>query len=352
MAKKIQEEMQTTPDLDQAMREGQPTFDGGDPGNVVAAPLIPGTPGPEDKTDEEAAAKAEEEKKEEIPAGEKKPAGGEAAKDGETPEEIAARTKKEDTPPETGFRFKDHPEAERGYRELQGKATKAEQRAKAAEDELNRVKNAEKVKAEAVATRATIVEFAATRRAQALEEIDTLDPEDKEYRKKAANLLSQADIDIYDNYQAGRTQPAAAPAARTEPAGGEDAAVETEKTTKYVQEKIVAEGFDANDPLFWQYAGHAPIADEKGKPTSIDTQIQWAVSQTKQYHDSIRTKLKSEDEARVAEEVRKKQAADLPLGRGTPAGGGTAAGERAKAEDDKPVSLSDAVEFAADRRRL
>lgn len=347
MKKEVKEEMQTTPDLDQAMREGQPTFDGGDPGNVVAAPLIPGTPGPEDKTDEEAAAKAEEEKKEEVPAGKK-----DAPKD-ETPEEIAARTKKEDTPPETGFRFKDHPEAEKGYRELQGKATRAEQRAKTAEVELDRVKNAEKIKAEAVATRATIVEFASTRRAQALDDIDALDPEDKEYRKKAANLLSQADIDIYDHYQAGRTQPAAAPAATTETASGEgDAAVETEKVTKYVQEKIVAEGFDANDPLFWQYAGHAPIADEKGKPTSIDTQIQWAVSQTKQYHDSIRTKLKSEDEARVAEEVRKKQAADIPLGRGTPAGGGTPAGERAKAEDDKPVSLSDAVEFAADRRRL
>lgn len=340
MKKENNEEMQTTPDLDQAMREGQPTFDGGNSDDAAAAPLILGTPGPDEKKDGE-------EKKEEIPADKKDAAAG------ETPEEIAARTKKEDTPPGTGFRFKDQPEAEKGYRELQGKATRAEQRAAAAEAALNRVKNAEKTKAEEEATRATIVDFAANRRAQALEEIDGLDPEDKEYRKKAAILLSQADIDIYDHYQThGRTATPAAVATPEAVAGEVDAAAEAEKVTKYVQTKIVAEGFDENDPLFWQYASRAPITDAQGKPTSLDTQIQWAVSQTNQYHDSIRAKLKSEDEARVAEEVRKKQAADIPLGRGTPAGNGTPAGKDAKAEDDKPVSLSDAVDFASERRRL
>jgi hypothetical protein len=346
MAKVVTEEMQTTPDLEQAMREGQQTFDGGIP-ETAAAPLIPGTTGPDEKKDAER-------EEEQIPAGGKKTAAGEAAPtEEETPEQIAARTKKEDTPPETAFRFKDHSEAEKGYRELQGKATKAEQRAKAVEDELNRVKNAEKIAAEKVAARATIIDFAATRRAQALEEIDGLDPEDKEYRKKAATLLSQADIDIYDHYQThGRTAQPAAPATPETVAVEGSAPVEVEKVTKYVQEQLVAEGFDANDPLFWQYAGDAPINDEKGKPITLDMQIKWAVSQTKQYHDNIRTKLKSEDEARVTEEVRKKQAADLPLGRGTPGGGGTSAGKGAKAEEENPVSLSDAIDFAQDRRRL
>jgi hypothetical protein len=132
---------------------------------------------------------------------------------------------------------------------------------------------------------------------------------------------------------------------------GSDAGIDVENVTKYVQEKIVADGFDANDPLFWNYAGHAPITDEKGRPTTLDTQIQWAVSQTKQYHENIRTKLKTEDEARVADTVRRKQAADLPLGRGT-SGGGTATGKGSVAQEDKPVSLSDAVEFASERRRL
>jgi len=338
MTKKIDEETQITSDLDQAMREGQQTFDGGD-SEGAAAPLITGTPGPDEKTDEE---------KEE---GKEKPAGEKTATEEETPEEIAARTKKEDTPSEPAFRFKDHSEAEKGYRELQGRTTKAEQRAKAVEDELNRVKNADRIKAEAETLRATIVDFAATRRAQALEEIDALDPEDKEYRKKAATCLSQADIDIYEHYQThGRSTPPVITTKETSAGEGDDN-VEIGKGRKYVQEKIVDEGFDANDPLFWQYAGHAPITDEKGRPTTLDTQIQWAVSQTKQYHDSIRTKLKTEEEARVAETVRKKQAADLPLGRGTP-GGGTPAGKPATVQEDKPVSLSDAIEFAQDRRRL
>jgi len=332
MAKENNEEMQITPDLDQAMREGQPTFDGEHSNDVAAAPLIPGNPGPDDNMGEEAAETA-------------------AKKDGEISEEITDRTKKEDTPPDAGFRFRDHPEAEKGYRELQGKATKAEQRAAAAEAELNRVRDAEKIKAAAEATRATIVDFAANRRAQALEEIDALDPDDKEYRKKAATVLSQADIDIYDHYQThGRTAPAAA---RPEPAAREEDAAtrEVETVTRYVQERIVAEGFGADDPLFWQYASRAPIADAQGKPTSLDTQIQWAMSQTKQYHDSIRTKLKSEEENRVAEEVRKRQITSLPLGRGTPGGASTPGGS-AVSQSASPVSLADAIDFAQDRRRL
>ncbi len=345
MAKNSNEDMQTTPDLDQAMREGQQTFDGGDP-DTAAAPLIPGSTGPDDTTtDDEPNA---------TDKGEDLPAGDTTKADGETPEEIAARTKKGDMLPETGFRFKDHTEAEKGYRELQGRTTKAEQRAKAVEEEMYRLQNADRLRAEAAAARATVIDYAATRRAQALEEIDGLDPEDKEYRKKAATLLSQADIDIYERYQTqGRTAPAATPAQETErnAAAAEAPPVDTAKVTKYVQEKLVAEGYEANDSLFWSYAGHAPQKDEKGMPTLLDDQIQWAMSQTKQYHESIRAKLKTEEEARVTEGVRKKQAADLPLGRGT-SGAGTSAGKGATAQDDKPVSLADAVDFAQDRRRL
>jgi hypothetical protein len=334
---KTDEEMQNTPDLDQAMKEGQITFDGGDP-EAAAAPIITGTPGPDRATAQE------EEKNEELPANEK------TAKVEETPEEIAARQKKEDMPPETTFRFKDHPEAEKGYRELQGRTTKAEQRARTLEEELNRIKNAERIEAEAKAAKESIIDYAATRRAKALEEIDGLDPEDKEYRKKAATCLSQADIDIYEHYQAhGRSGPGAAES----PASGPTAAppADTETTVAYVKDQIVADGIEADDPLFWQYAGHAPVTDEQGRPTTLDTQIKWAVSQTKQYHTNIRTKLKAEEAVRVAEEVRKKQAADLPLGRGT-SGGGTPTGRAEEKQDNKPVSLSDAVDFATERRRL
>ncbi len=331
MPKKTNEEMQTTPDLDQAMKDGQITFDGENTENA-AAPFIPGTPGPEEKP---------EEKEEEKPE-------AKIAPEGESPEEIAARTKKEDMPPETDFRFKNHPEAEKGYRELQGRTTKAEQRAKAVEAELDRIKNADRIKAETEATRATIVDFAATRKAQALEAIDALDPEDTEYRKKAATCLSQADIDIYEHYQ---THGRIAPAETETQAKTDSDTVEMEPARDYVKKQIVGEGFDENDPLFWQYAARAPITDEKGMPTTLDKQIEWAVLQTKQYHNSIRTKLKTEEETRVAADVRKKQEADLPLGRGT-SGGRTTGGRNATEEEDKPVSLSDAIEFAQDQRRL
>jgi hypothetical protein len=338
MTKVNDEGMQNTSDLDQGLKDGQITF-AGEPPEDVAAPVITGTPDP-DKKGDEGEEKGKEKPEDEKTAGE------------ETPEEIAVRTQKEDISPESDFRFKTHSEAEKGYKELQGRTTKAEQRAKAVEEELNRVKNAERIKAEAAATRATIIDYAATRRAKALEEIDALDPDDADYRKKAATCLSQADIDIYEHYQTHGRSEAPSPTAVDTTAGDEPPAADAENVTKYVQEKIIAEGFEATDPLFWQYAGHAPITDEKGRPITLDAQIQWAVSQTKQYHENIRTKLKAEDEIRVAEEVRKKQAADLPLGRGTSAGAKGADKGPAAAQEDKPVSLSDAVEFAQDRRRL
>lgn len=371
---KTDEGTQTTPDLDQAMREGRIPFDGGDPANA-AAPLLPGTPGPDDgeKKGEEAAAAGKEktgeeedgkgakkvedpgakvEEKKEIPAVVKKPP------EDEKPEEIAARIKKEDTPPETAFRFKNHPEAEKGYRELQGRTTRAEKRAKDAEDELNRVKNAERIQEEQAAAKATLVNYVAERRAQALEEIDALDPEDPAYRKNAATCLAKADTDIFDRYREQEDQrpgAAAAEAAATK-TGKETAAPvdqqQHQEVYRYAQEKITEEGLDPDDPLFWIYAGQAPIADEKGGRADLDTQIAWAVSQTKLYHDKIQAKTKAAGDEETRERVRKKQEQELPLGRTSPGGGAKPGGKAADADADKPVSLADAVESALEQRRL
>ncbi|MCX5818445.1 MAG: hypothetical protein NT047_00805 [Deltaproteobacteria bacterium] len=349
--KKNDEEMQTTPDLDQAMRDGRITFDGEGPAEA-AAPLQPGTLGPDEKTDKGETGKEEEgtKKAEEKPGTE----GQEPAPGGKKPDADAAHTKEGDTPSETAFRFKSHPEAERGYKELQGRTTKAEQRAKDAEDELNRIKNADQIKADKDVAKAKIVDFATERKAQALTAIDELDPEDPEYRKNAAKILSTADIDIFDHYREHGTKAPATAAeekpVRGKPAGDTPADDQVDEVYRYTQGKITDEGLEPTDPLFWTFAREAPVTDAKGERTPLDTQIAWAVSQTKLYHEKIQAKTKEADEAASKRRVLQKQEQDIPLGRTTMGGGETPAGKTA--ETDKSVSLADAVESALEQRRL
>lgn len=344
MEKENNEGTQTTSVLDQALKDGQSTFDGQTPPDGAAVPLAPGNTDPDEGKEEKARAEAEAAK-----------AAGK--KDGEG----APENKEGDTPPGTAPRFKTHEEAERGYRELQGKTTKAEQRAKDLAEELDRIKNADRLRAEAEAEREKVIDYAAERRAQALEAIDELDPEKPDYRKEAAKILSKADIDIYEHYQQRGTKPPADEGAAAEKGTGDQAAAagaaagqdpEMEKVVGFIQEKIAGEGLEKDDPLFWQYAGQAPITDKQGRPTKLEDQIRWAVEQTKQYHERIQAKRTKEEEDRAAEETRRRQSAEIPLGRGTAGAGAPAAGGKPAAEEAKPLSLSDAIDLAQERRRL
>lgn len=328
---------QTTPDLDQALMDGLSVFDGAPVNADTDEPAGQGEAGP-------AAG--------EHPGGESTPPpdGREATND---PAAMPADQAEAMPKP----RFKSHAEAEEGYRHLQREKTIADQRAKVLEAELLQIKNAEKRRQEESQEDEEFEAYATQRHMQALADIDALDPDDPDYKKKvaAAWARSQRDIRRWQSVGADKNTGAGAPgetAIATHPAPGAEgkgvaaAADDVARVRSYANEFIVREGLPADDPLFWTFAASAPATDEKGKELPLDDQIRWAISQTKNYHATILGAERRRQEEAATARGRDAALRAMPLGR--------SAAERppAGSEPATPISLADALDSALEQRRL
>lgn len=265
-------------------------------------------------------------------------------------------------PPAAQRRFRDHDEAERGYKHLQQEKTLTEQRALALEEELRSIRSQEQLKKNREVEEREFTEFAQTRNEQALKEIDELDPDDPDYRKKAAAAWSRANKDIRF-WQVAPPPPAAAtpvpPAPPVPPVPPEVPAVPappaipagtaTEEAARaHVNERLSVAGIPQDDRLFWAIAQNAPTTDLQGRPIDFEAQIDWALAETKTYRDQLLGTARATDAAAAAEAERKARAAqeqNLPLGRSAATGPVTEA-------PGNPVSMADAIHFAQERRRL
>lgn len=252
------------------------------------------------------------------------------------------------------FRFKTHFEAEKGYKNIQAEKTRAEQEKKIIETELAalKFKDIERMQTEAtVETDKTFLEYAITRHEDALAAIDLLDPDDKEYRKKAAEIWAAKDADIYKK---GRElAPIISPESRISPVVEPGPAVfqeeEVVQTRKTINEFIIKEGLKENDPVFWSYATDTPDKDENGNAIELEDQIKWALKQTNNYRASILEEGEALRIAKANEKGEKEKLRLVPMGVGS---GKTIPGGKGEAELVKPISMSDAIDFAMEQRRL
>ena len=314
---------------------------------------------------------------------------GEAIREGGS-ERAEGGSEKKEPPAPPAPRFKTHDEAERGYRELQGKTTKAEQdaaearraadaakteadaaKAKLAEAEVRERRAAE---ATTAAERQTAVDiaveaYATERRAAALKEIGALDPDDPEHDAKVAAIWGKVDGAVLrfnrnpvgkDGKPIGRAEvgsvkaegettptaipapPAAPAAAPVKPAAAEtapDAAAEKRKTDviNYIDGKARAAGIKPeSDELWWGVSRSTPAEDAQGQKLTIDQQIDWAINR---YNERM---------AEITATAR--QRSELPLGGGGHIPGGPGGGPAAPAEG--PASLDAAISKANEARRL
>ncbi|MDD4339214.1 MAG: hypothetical protein PHV00_05990 [Syntrophales bacterium] len=343
-------ERQTTPDLDRVMTDGRAPFDGAAGAPDAPEPIV----GPAAEADLLVGAPGDDLTPPPDPA--TPPVAG-------TPEPPAApqtpTPPTPPTPPAETLRFTSHEEAERGYKHLQREKTLSDQRALALEEELRRIKADEQLAQAREAEERSFTDFAQARNEQALKEIDEIDPDDPDYRKKAAAAWASANRDIrfwQSNPAERRTQaappavpPAAAPPAAAPPAPAPPAdplsAPAKEAARAVVNERLSAAGIPPDDRLFWLIAQHAPTTDPQGQPIDFEQQIAWALAETKTYRDTL---LAAPGDAAAAEAERKAREAqerDLPLGR-------SAATPPAAETPTRPVSMTDAITFAQERRRL
>jgi len=183
---------------------------------------------------------------------------------------------------------------------------------------------------------------------------DALDPDDKDYRTKVAQAQARTDKDILTAGQkiavAATITEAPLPPVKPAAATSADDQNRTGSVVEYTKKIIAAPeiGLDPDDVLFWIFAGQAPDRNAAGKNIPLDEQIKWAVDQTKQYHSKITPPIdKKKEIADAAVVAANNQQAEMPLSRTT-----ARVPVTDDAENNKPLSLSDAIDSANDLRRL
>jgi hypothetical protein len=262
------------------------------------------------------------------------------------------------------LRFKDHQAAEEGYRNLQSKATRAEQEAadlrrKLAEVEQQKAEQAEQQahSGKAAEIEKAIDDYTAERNEKALEEIEGLDPDDPEHRKKVARIWGNFHSDVRRfaakpvdgegkqleagglKLEAGRKEEAAPVEKKPVVTAPDPAAVEKRRSEikSYIDGKARSAGIDPEaDELWAGVALTTPATDDEGKAIPLDQQIDWTINRY--------------NERKAAIMARARQEGNLPLGEGGHVSR-QPGGARGKAPDG-PISLGDAVARANERRRL
>ena len=321
------------------------------------------------------------------------PAPSEGDHPGKAPEEKKEIAGGKNPPPEDKLsqpppsRFKSHDEAERGYRELQGKTTQAEQAAaearaaaeaarseaavlktKLAEAEGRERKTleAQSESARQAAVDTALEAFATERRASALKEIGALDPDDPEHDAKVASIWGRVDAAVLrfarhpvdkdgksiEAAGAVETKPTAPPdvtAEKTpastketppEPPPEEKQAADRRKTAviSYIDGKARAAGIDPEtDELWWGVSRTTPSVDDKGQGMTIDQQIDWAINR---YNERV-----------AAIKAVARQNSELPLGGGSHLPGGPGGAPPAPSGTGS-YSLDSAIARANESRRL
>ncbi len=331
-------------DLDKVMEEGLEKFDEDLKKSISDISESTETPtddaGPAKKKESETPKESSEEKTKAELAEEKKKAGEAAAvkeaKEKESTEELtdeekAAREKKE-------ARFETHEKAEEGYKNLQGEKTRVDQENKKLKAELAATKEAEKIKVEKVKTDQEIMDFAVERHEESLKEIDELDPDDADYQKNVATIWAKKDRGIR-NFEIEHDVGLKTTVQKPEEDTDEDA-------LEHVEEIAKKHGIDPKDKFFLINCAQAPTEDEKGEHIDFEKQIEWAVNETKNYIELHEKRIRESQKSEAEKKAKENQEQELPLGKST------TEVVTEKEEGDKPVSLDDALESAAEERRL
>jgi hypothetical protein len=298
------------------------------------------------------------------------PAAGHPGDATEPEETTPAEPKPTDTKPST--RFKSHEEAERGYKELQGSATRSAQENAELKRRLAEVETKEQAqsagKLQEEADQATEV-YAKERNRAALKEIEALDPDDPDHQDKVAGVWARANTDLIrysrnpldkdgkailgrKDIAAGKplpqegtapevqpaaveAQPAAAASPPVSKGANDAAAIERRRaeTREYIDAKVKASGIDPEDPLWIGMSLQTPNVDETGRTIPLDDQIQWTIDK----HNEYLAQRKAASRA----------TADMPIG-----GGGHQPRPAASPTAATPIGLGDAITRANERRRL
>ncbi|MBC2712052.1 MAG: hypothetical protein HGJ94_14030 [Desulfosarcina sp.] len=233
----------------------------------------------------------------------------------------------EDPDPDKEPRFKDLASADKGYREVQARATRAEQENAGLKKELADFKKTEADKQALAARSETIATYKEQLKAYSKERqtatmatIDALDPEAADYNDKVADIMAEKDADIdawrlehTPVFQPGPPAPDADPAFDTAPDADPDSA---EALMARVNELAVAGGIARDDPTFSGFCQMAPLNDDAGRALDFDAQVDWAIGKTKGHYKKIEDGIREKNAEAAAAASKANQERQLPMGKG------------------------------------
>jgi len=185
------------------------------------------------------------------------------------------------------------------------------------------------------------MEFAVERHKESLIAIDALDPDDEKYQDDVAKIWAKKDRDIRHFEHEYNVEPVITGRQMGSEKDTDEVALE------HVQAIAQENDIDPNDELFVSYCTQAPTEDEDGVHIDFEKQVDWAVKKTKNYLKLHEKQYQERQKAEAEKTTRKNQEEEIPLGRST----SDIVPEKDK-EENKQVSLDDALETVAEERRL
>lgn len=230
-------------------------------------------------------------------------------------------------------RFRSHADAEEGYRNIQAKTSKVEEenarlRQQLAEFEAQRDRQRQE-DMQADIRRRSVKEYS-----DALQKIQSLDPEAPDHNEKVAEIWAETHLNVSSFRPTGDNQTddgngGASPKA--------DADVTIGKAREYVDNQLASAGLDDDEKLiFFAFASSAPDTGADGTPIGLEEQTAMTIEKTKQFLADKRAKFLQEF--------------DQPMGRSGPTG---PEGGRASSRSNRRImSLDDALQEADAARTL
>jgi len=187
--------------------------------------------------------------------------------------------------------------------------------------------------------------YSRDRHKQALVEIDALDPDEfddqESYQDKVAEIWADKDWDVSqysrENLGAEQTPEESGPSKHP---GSEDKDPESGDLWSKVETAAKEHDIDPEDEFFLMTCKNAP-GELDGKKLTFDDQLDWAIERTKPYFAGKRQEERNAASDKATGHQKKK----APMARGGEA-------PARKPSEAKPVSVDDALEFAAEKRRL
>lgn len=252
-------------------------------------------------------------------------------------------------------RFKDLDSAESSYNELFRLRQKDLDKLKKYEDQ-DRSQQAQQQKQQQYEQfDQKLTDYSRRRHAQALKDINALDPEQPDYEDQVADIWAQKDVDV-TRWQRDNMPVVEKTVSLPDTSQSEDTAASSQTSDSgsqdvdpwaYAYSEAEKAGIDKDDPVFIHWCHQVPAKDENGNVRSLEDRVQQVINETNAYHDKKHQQFLDEQKRKAKQVSEGHQRASQPIGASA-----AAPKDKGSTSPPKRLSIDDALTKVASERRI